>query len=423
MEAGTVPVVLDGAEVEEEPSPNLIDHHLLQSYKTLHQKLTKKRFVFNQRSNTEEGLTEVLSWIDQAKRLGDDPYVAFATLAAARCEQALGNPSKQAHHLINAGHMFFGLQMELEETKSLNFEENVAHAIDCYVAAIKIHLAQKRENQAGALYYEMASILERMGKHMEAATYFQAAAGLQLKYSPMGGLTSYQHAARCFLFQRDYAMAATTYHTIISQIPSLAIDPHDLEEVDVNEKKAAGGGGSGSKRRTVGGSSPPPKDAKRKPKPKEASEEPEPEVTATTAAGRKEPPLYFMPMDSFYTKALTGAKVCLLLLHLLQKQYSKARSLLRDFAPTTGDDGEAKPDRLLFTPPAGEPEDYPLLSVPGWHNSLHFALYSAVTMCETRDEGIMEEVKRELWQFLDRTQWDIFQLVLLDMRTSDVVYG
>jgi hypothetical protein len=92
----------------------------------------------------------------------------------------------------------------------------------------------------------------------------------------------------------------------------------DLEEVDVNEKKAAGGGGSGSKRRTVGGSSPPPKDAKRKPKPKEASEEPEPEVTATTAAGRKEPPLYFMPMDSFYTKALTGAKVCLLLLHLLQ---------------------------------------------------------------------------------------------------------
>jgi hypothetical protein len=44
-------------------------------------------------------------------------------------------------------------------------------------------------------------------------------------------------------------------------------------------------------------------------------------------------------------------------------------------------------------------------------------------MCETRDEGIMEDVKRELWQFLDRTQWDIFQLVLLDMRTSDVVYG
>ncbi len=37
--------MLDGAEVEEEPSPNLIDHHLLQSFKTLHQKLTKKCVV------------------------------------------------------------------------------------------------------------------------------------------------------------------------------------------------------------------------------------------------------------------------------------------------------------------------------------------------------------------------------------------
>jgi hypothetical protein len=44
-------------------------------------------------------------------------------------------------------------------------------------------------------------------------------------------------------------------------------------------------------------------------------------------------------------------------------------------------------------------------------------------MCETRDEDIIEEVKQELWQFLDRTQWDIFQLILLDMRTSDVFYG
>ncbi len=87
--------------------------------------------------------------------------------------------------------------------------------------------------------------------------------------------------------------------------------------MDVNEKKATGGGGSGSRRRTVGGSSPPPKDTKQKPKSKEASEEPEPEATATTATGRKEP-LYYMPMDSYYTKALTSAKVCLLLLHLLQ---------------------------------------------------------------------------------------------------------
>lgn len=102
--------------------------------------------------------------------------------------------------------------------------------------------------------------------------------------------------------------------------------------------------------------------------------------------------------------------------HMTQKQYSKARSLLRDFAPTTGGDGEVKPDRLLFTPPAGtsrlarpisitsdghltiacgragEPEDYPLLSVPGWHNSLHFALYSAVV----RGSSLLKDYEREV---------------------------
>jgi hypothetical protein len=33
---------LDSAEGEEEPSPNMIDHHLMQSYKTLTNKLGKK---------------------------------------------------------------------------------------------------------------------------------------------------------------------------------------------------------------------------------------------------------------------------------------------------------------------------------------------------------------------------------------------
>jgi len=38
-----------------------------------------------------------------ARRLGNSSYAAFAMLAAARCEQALGNPSKQALHLTHAG--------------------------------------------------------------------------------------------------------------------------------------------------------------------------------------------------------------------------------------------------------------------------------------------------------------------------------
>lgn len=37
-----------------------------------------------------------------------------------------------------SGRTFFGIQSELESTRSLNFEENIAHATDCYLSAIKV---------------------------------------------------------------------------------------------------------------------------------------------------------------------------------------------------------------------------------------------------------------------------------------------
>lgn len=88
---------------------------------------------------------------------------------------------------------------------------------------MQIHLAQKRESQAGALYHDLASLLEvpegsmpfvgwglislieqKMNKNMEAACYFKEAATLQLKYSPTSAITSYQHSARCLLLQRTF---------------------------------------------------------------------------------------------------------------------------------------------------------------------------------------------------------------------------
>jgi hypothetical protein len=210
MEAGAVPVVLDGAEVEEEPSPNLIDHHLLQSYKTLHQKLTKKCVVpisvrlLCQSWLADDGHALQALRVQPAVQHRRGPYrgalvdrpgqavpgpapSTLATLAPACFAHSWPRPDwamtpmwrlpRWPRHAASrpwatppsrpttssmpvlvccascvcrvswlicvrrAGHMFFGLQMELEETKSLNFEENVAHAIDCYVAAIKVPLA------------------------------------------------------------------------------------------------------------------------------------------------------------------------------------------------------------------------------------------------------------------------------------------
>jgi tetratricopeptide (TPR) repeat protein len=394
---------MEGDELDRLPEePNLTDQRLIKSYRTISGKLGRRRFIFDRRHNAEEGLAEVLAWIEQAKRLGNSSYAAFAMLAAARCEQALGNPSKQALHLTHAGRTFFGIQSELESTRSLNFEENIAHATDCYLSAIKTYLSQKREAQAGALYYEMAILMEGMSKQAEAAGYFQEAASLQLHYSPMSAIICHQHAAQCFLLQRDYVSAINAYNTIVSLIASSAVDPQDLDEVDINEKREA-----------------PIDELRTKPLPEEETKDAPEESAGSTSSLRT---AHLPPMQSSFVKALKHAKVCLLLLNLLQKQFYKARVLLRDFAPpavaAAFDAKTPAPELLLTVPLAGEPEEYPFLQVPGWSNSLHFALHSTVVMCETRDKGIMEEMKRELWQHLDRTQWDIFQLILLDLRLS-----
>jgi hypothetical protein len=95
-----------------------------------------------------------------------------------------------------------------------------------------------------------------------------------------------------------------------------------LEEVDVNEKKVAGAGGSG--RRRPGS----PAKSSTKSKAKNTAETSDEAEGAEGAPSRKETPLYLMPMDSFYTKALVNAKICLLLLYLLQVHRMHARSFV-----------------------------------------------------------------------------------------------
>ncbi len=46
---------------------------------------------------------EVLRWLELVRQRGNDHYAAFVALAAARCEQALSNTTKQALHLTQAG--------------------------------------------------------------------------------------------------------------------------------------------------------------------------------------------------------------------------------------------------------------------------------------------------------------------------------
>ena len=65
-------------------------------------------------------------------------YAAFVTLAAARCEEALNNPTGETEKVVRAAQLFMEAEMEATNVDFAGFEENLIEAVDCYELAIDV---------------------------------------------------------------------------------------------------------------------------------------------------------------------------------------------------------------------------------------------------------------------------------------------
>lgn len=65
------------------------------------------------------------------------------TLAAARCEEALNNPTGETEKVVKAAQLFMDAEMEATNVDFAGFEENLMEAVDCYELAIDVlHTSQ-----------------------------------------------------------------------------------------------------------------------------------------------------------------------------------------------------------------------------------------------------------------------------------------
>lgn len=60
------------------------------------------------------------------------------TLAAARCDEALNNPTGETEKVVRAAHLFMEAEMEAANVDYTGFEENLMEAVDCYELAIDV---------------------------------------------------------------------------------------------------------------------------------------------------------------------------------------------------------------------------------------------------------------------------------------------
>ena len=60
------------------------------------------------------------------------------TLAAARCDEALNNPTGETEKVVRAAHLFMEGEMEAANLDYAGFQENLMEAVDCYELAIDV---------------------------------------------------------------------------------------------------------------------------------------------------------------------------------------------------------------------------------------------------------------------------------------------
>mmetsp|Transcript_24516 Transcript_24516/g.73464 ORF Transcript_24516/g.73464 Transcript_24516/m.73464 type:complete len:226 (+) Transcript_24516:64-741(+) len=187
------------------------------SYKAISAKL-KKRFL---RKNT------VVDAVDQyqqlAKRLEQDgvhQYAAFVTLAAARCDEALNNPTGETEKVVRAAHLFMDSEMEAANLDYASFEENLMEAVDCYELAIDIYCKIHRTAFAATLRSEVANALVVFGKLEEAAEQYGAAA-LLLDGSPLPAIAATESAEECKIRLLDYAGALDCLGSVLDVVKGM----------------------------------------------------------------------------------------------------------------------------------------------------------------------------------------------------------
>ena len=126
------------------------------------QQTLKKGFLFK-KVDYAGSAAELLALGGELSREGSAPHAAICIMAAAHCQRALDNPVAAANHDLNAGHLLYREQLQLQHVDDEAFHELVPEATKCYLGAINVHLARENWSLAGALYAEMAGFLWALG--------------------------------------------------------------------------------------------------------------------------------------------------------------------------------------------------------------------------------------------------------------------
>lgn len=150
----------------------------MQQYRGISQKL-KKRFL--RKPNLAE-ISDQYSALGKQLHQQDCPqYAGMCSLAAARCEQSMGNLGAEAQALAQGARDLLSAETRAQTLLCPTMEEHLCSALHCLGRATQLHLDAGHGALAQALCCEAAASLEALGHPHEAMGFLSQAARMQGK--------------------------------------------------------------------------------------------------------------------------------------------------------------------------------------------------------------------------------------------------
>ncbi|XP_064462896.1 40-kDa huntingtin-associated protein-like [Ornithodoros turicata] len=184
----------------------------MQQYKSISQKL-KKRFL--RKPNLAEVSDQYSTLARQLQQQDCPQYAGMCSMAAARCEQSMGNPGAEAQVLAQGARQFLSEEAKAKSLLCPSMKEALCNAMHCYGRAIQLQLDAGQGALAQALCCEAAESLESLGHPHEALGYLTQAASMQSK-CPLSYITTLDKTITCQLAIGDKVAALTAVTEICS---------------------------------------------------------------------------------------------------------------------------------------------------------------------------------------------------------------
>lgn len=191
----------------------------MQQYKTISLKL-KKRFL--RKPNLAE-VSDQYSALGKQLQHQDCPhYAGMCSLAAAKCEQSMGNAAAEAQALAQGARQFFAAEADTHALLCPSLDEHLAAAVHCFSRAADLYVQLPEPALAAALCTEAGQCLRSIDRAPLAMSFLQRAVQLQSKCA-LGYVDALQELATCQIETGDYsgALASFTEVYVIAQEKSL----------------------------------------------------------------------------------------------------------------------------------------------------------------------------------------------------------